>query len=408
MHHSNKFLRYLDSYCNKQDISKIECDELITNINHHFNGIHGVAPTLYISNKMSKSQKNKGELTSPIISYSSCQTNLDNVSQENINTKQNRINIDTDVKCLTDLLDIIRNYEYRVDTEYNIDLKSLHNIKDELISLNAMIGMETIKTSITNQLLYFIQNLDRDDMGNGDFKHTIISGPPGTGKTEIAKLIGAMYSKVGILKNNVFKKVTRSDLIAGYLGQTAIKTSKMITECLGGVLFIDEAYSLASTDSNDSFSKECLDTLCESLSNHKNDLMVIIAGYENDLNNTFFKVNRGLESRFIWKFCMEPYTSDELMRIFMKKVLDSGWHLDIEDVSLRTWFARNHRKFIHYGRDMEQLFTYVKIYHSRRIYGKDVAMRKHITLPDMMAAFESFETIRNKDDIPVYLQNIYV
>ena len=404
MYHSSKFIRYLDSYCNKQDIMKTECDNLMMNIKHNFNGIYGISSNLYDSKKSTKQNKNKGSPTS----CSSYPTLSTNISQINSIAKHHKITIETDVNNLDDLLNIIRSYEYNVDTEYNIDLKSLHNIKDELTALNAMIGMENIKTSITNQLLYFIQNLDKDALGNSDFKHTVISGPPGTGKTEIAKLIGTMYSKVGILKNNVFKKVTRSDLIAGYLGQTAIKTSKLITECLGGVLFIDEAYSLASTDSNDSFSKECLDTLCESLSNHKNDLMVIIAGYEHDLNNTFFKVNRGLESRFIWKFCMEPYTSDELMRIFMKKVLDSGWHMNIETTSLRTWFARNHRKFIHYGRDMEQLFTYVKIYHSRRIYGKDISMRKHIILDDMASAFESFETSRNKDKLPNYLQNIYV
>ena len=259
-----------------------------------------------------------------------------------------------------------------------------------------------------NQLLYFIQNLGSGDAGNGDFKHTVICGPPGTGKTEIAKLIGKMYSKVGILKNNVFKKVTRGDLIAGYLGQTAIKTNKVVTECIGGVLFIDEAYSLAAQDGNDSFSKECLDTLCEALSDHKNDLMVIIAGYEDDLNGTFFKVNRGLESRFIWKFRMDPYTADELMRIFEKKIADNGWQLNIDSPILRAWFTRNHKKFVHYGRDMEQLFTYTKIHHSRRIYGKPTDLRKKITIDDLTCAFDVFETNKKKEAVPDYLQNIYV
>jgi hypothetical protein len=100
-----------------------------------------------------------------------------------------------------------------------------------------------------------------------------------------------MYSKVGILKKDIFKKVTRTDLIAGYLGQTALKTSKVIADSIGGCLFIDEAYSLAD---NDIYSKECIDTLCEALSDHKDDLMVIIAGYENELDATFFKANSGL------------------------------------------------------------------------------------------------------------------
>jgi stage V sporulation protein K len=94
---------------------------------------------------------------------------------------------------------------------------------------------------------------------------------------------------LGILKNNVFRKVTRNDLVAGYLGQTAIKTKNVIQDCLGGVLFIDEAYAMANSYEDDSFSKECIDTLCEALSDHKNNLMVIIAGYENELNNSFFR-----------------------------------------------------------------------------------------------------------------------
>jgi Holliday junction resolvasome RuvABC ATP-dependent DNA helicase subunit len=327
---------------------------------------------------------------------------------EHICVKTKTVTIETDVKSLVDLLHIINTHEYDAQTQYNIDLKSLHAIKEEMTLLNDMIGLDSIKTAVMNQLLYFIQNLGSGDAGNGDFKHTVICGPPGTGKTEIAKLIGKMYSKVGILKNNVFKKVTRSDLIAGYLGQTAIKTNKVVTECIGGVLFIDEAYSLAAQDGNDSFSKECLDTLCEALSDHKTDLMVIIAGYEDDLNGTFFKVNRGLESRFIWKFRMEPYTADELMRIFEKKIADNGWQLNIESPILRAWFTRNHKKFVHYGRDMEQLFTYAKIHHSRRIYGKPTDLRKKITIDDLTCAFDVFETNKKKEAVPDYLQNIYV
>ncbi|NBR98478.1 MAG: AAA family ATPase, partial [Betaproteobacteria bacterium] len=113
----------------------------------------------------------------------------------------------------------------------------------------------------------------------------------GTGKTEIAKIIGQIFSKLGILKKGTFRKVTRSDLIAGYLGQTAIKTNDVINDCLGGVLFIDEAYSLGNSEKKDSFSKECIDTLCEALSNHKDNFMVIIAGYENELKECFFNYN---------------------------------------------------------------------------------------------------------------------
>ena len=406
---SNKFVRYLDEFYDKPVLSKFDYTGLMGTINRNYTDRYGWAPVANINFDK--------KLQSIVLPYNRAKTDthidMSNTCIDETNrhvdevTKLKKVNIDTDVKCLNDLITIIDAHPYEANTQYNIDLKSLHNIKSELILLNNMIGMEGIKSSVTNQLLYFIQNLDTDVHGNSDFKHTVICGPPGTGKTEIAKLIGQMYSKVGILTKNIFKKVTRNDLVAGYLGQTAIKTSKIITECIGGVLFIDEAYSLAAPDNHDSFAKECLDTLCESLSDHKNDLMVIIAGYENDLNETFFKVNRGLESRFIWKFCMDPYTANELMRIFMKKVTDNGWQMNIDDTTLIGWFKRNHKQFVHYGRDMEQLFTYVKIYHSRRIYGKANDLRKKITIDDLTNAFEIFESTKKKD-IPTYLQNIYV
>ena len=126
----------------------------------------------------------------------------------------------------------------------------------------------------------------------------------------------------------MFKKVTRADLIAGYLGQTAIKTTEVVKSAIGGVLFIDEAYALGNTEKKDSFAKECIDTLCESLSNHKHELMVIIAGYEEDLKKCFFSYNQGLDSRFIWRFKIDDYTPEELQLIFNKKVKECGWTID--------------------------------------------------------------------------------
>jgi SpoVK/Ycf46/Vps4 family AAA+-type ATPase len=228
-----------------------------------------------------------------------------------------------------------------------------------------------------------------------DFKHTAIYGPPGTGKTEIAKIIGKMYSKLGILKNNVFKKVTRSDLIGGYLGQTAIKTKKVIEECLGGVLFIDEAYSLANSDREDSYSKECLDTICEALSDYKNDLMVIIAGYEDELNETFFRVNKGLHSRFIWRFTMDEYSPIELMKIFKKKVSEQNWSFYNDDGVKERWFHDKKDNFKSYGRDMELLLTYTKIAHGRRIYGKNNDLKKKISLEDINKGYDIF--LKNKN-----------
>jgi SpoVK/Ycf46/Vps4 family AAA+-type ATPase len=323
--------------------------------------------------------------------------------------KTKTIIIDVSMQSLNDMLSIIDNHKYEDDVEYNIDLKSLHNIKTELEQLNSMIGMESMKKSVLEQLIYFVQELHvGKEKDTSDFKHTVIYGPPGTGKTEIAKIIGKMYSKLGILKNNVFKKVTRNDLIAGYLGQTAIKTKKVIDDCIGGVLFIDEAYSLANSERDDSYSKECLDILCESLSDHKNDLMVIIAGYEDELNDTFFRANRGLESRFIWRFTMEAYGAKDMMEIFKKKVKEIDWEFENEGDIVERWFQDKLSNFKHFGRDMELLLTYVKISHGRRIYGKNKELRKKIAMSDMKDGYDVFMKNKNIKKQPVFMHGIYV
>jgi len=305
--------------------------------------------------------------------------------------KTKSISIDFSIESIRDLIDLLDKNPYDPAVEYNIDLKGLHQIRQELVDLDAMVGIRSLKNSILNQLIYFIQEplLENNSVGGG-YKHTILCGPPGTGKTETAKIIGKMYSKLGILKNSTFKKVTRSDLVAGYLGQTAIKTKEVIDKCLGGCLFIDEAYSLGHSSQNDSFSKECLDTLCEALSDHKDDLMVIIAGYENELEECFFGLNVGLKSRFIWKFKIDEYNAKELFQIFEKKIVESKWKISILSENLLPWFESKKQEFKNYGRDIEQLLYYTKICHSRRIYGKSADLAKKITMEDLNKGFQSF------------------
>jgi len=405
------FVNYLDNYKSKRQCRYSEYIKIfnLINENYHYNNISDVHFTgepvknnssyyLLNSNSNWNTLNNKhAEHFDSVYSLwkSEHETDINKLLQENEITQT--IHIDAKIDTINDLLKIIDENEVKPQTEYNIDLKSLHNIKKELKELNNMIGMENMKKSILDQLLYFIQELH---VGNqiSEFKHTVIYGSPGTGKTEIAKIIGNMYSKLGILKNNVFKKVTRNDLIAGYLGQTAIKTKKVIDECLGGVLFIDEAYSLASHDNNDSYSKECLDTLCEALSDYKDNLMVIIAGYDKELEETFFRANRGLESRFIWRFKMDPYNHAEMMKIFKKKVFDHEWNFENENDLNEKWFADKKDKFKNFGRDMELLFSYTKIAHGRRIYGKDKELRKKISLDDINAGYETFLKNRQKKE----------
>merc|ERR1711991_1233112 len=222
------------------------------------------------------------------------------------------------------------------------------NIRYPITKLNNMIGMKSLKEQIVDQILYFSQYFH---VGSNDFMHTVIYGPPGTGKTEISKILGEIFSNLGVLKKKKWKKVTRADLIAGYLGQTALKTKEVIKDSLGGVLFIDEAYALGNSEKRDSFAKECIDTLCEALSDNKENLMVIIAGYEKELKNCFFEYNKGLDSRFTWRFKTDDYTSEELFLIFKKKVNDIGWTLKKKIKC--SWFEDKMDYFKYFRRDME-------------------------------------------------------
>jgi SpoVK/Ycf46/Vps4 family AAA+-type ATPase len=317
---------------------------------------------------------------------------------------KHHVSINVEINNIGDLLELINQHQDIKETKYNINMKALHKIKEPLTELNNMIGMKSLKENIVDQILFYIQNLhktqDKTKKSGNDFMHTVIYGPPGTGKTEVAKIMGQIFSKIGILEKGTFKKVTRSDLVAGYLGQTAIKTTDVIKECLGGVLFIDEAYALGNPEKRDIFSKECIDTICEALSNYKDNLMVIIAGYETDLNECFFNYNQGLNSRFTWRFKTDDYSAEDLYKIFIKKVYDENWSIsenENEKVSVK-WFEKNKSTFRFYGRDIETLFAKIKIAHSRRVFCLDDNIKKILIIKDINKGLEMFIKNENSEN----------
>ena len=324
--------------------------------------------------------------------------------------------IDCDFSTLQNVLSMLNENSYDANYEYNFDLKTLFYIRKDLEKLNTMIGMENIKNSILHQILYFIQKLhmkpnteskfiNKNDIV--DYKHTVIYGPPGTGKTEIAEIMGKIYSKIGVLQKGTFKKVCRNDLVAGYLGQTALKTKDVITSCLGGCLFIDEAYSISSFNSGDSYSQECIDTLCEALSDHKHDLMVIVAGYKDEMENHFFPSNKGLQSRFIWRFQIDPYNYKELYQIFKKKTMEIEWKLC--DEFKEKWFENKMDKFGNYGRSIEQLLSNIKLCHSKRIFGKNPEFRRFINMEDIQNGYDSYLIhLQDNQQKKDYLSGLYV
>ena len=288
-----------------------------------------------------------------------------------------------EIKSIQDLIDLGKKYHCKnFKTHKNLDLKILHNLIDPLENFDKMIGMKNVKENIISQVLYFLQGFNNWD----EMLHVVITGSPGVGKTELAKKIGAIYKELGILSTGEFYKVSRADLIAEYLGQTAIKTTKTVEKCRGGIMFIDEVYSLSNGDVSDHYAKECIDTLNELLSTTK-DFLCIIAGYENDVENCFFALNSGLKRRFSFKYNLEGYTSEELLEIMKQKMDKDGWKFENQETTQKCGelFHKNMSKFKNFGGDIETFYLQCKIQHSSR-------------LPDKIKSL-SYQDIKNGYDV---------
>lgn len=159
--------------------------------------------------------------------------------------------------------------------------------------------------------------------------HLAFTGNPGTGKTTVARIVGRIYKRIGLLSKGHFVEVSRTDLIAGYQGQTALKVKKVIEQAKGGVLFIDEAYSITENDHSDSYGRECLTELTKALEDYREDLVVIVAGYTEPMNK-FFESNPGLKSRFNTFIEFDDYSANELDKILFSMCKSNDYSLDEE------------------------------------------------------------------------------
>lgn len=295
--------------------------------------------------------------------------------------------------------DDIKMSQYRFNSIYKIS-----RMEKEMKEINHMIGMNKIKQQFVAQISYLLSEYKQDML-----MHTVIYGPPGHGKTEIARLIGRAYHKSGILKSNAFVCANRSQLVGRYVGHTAGNTTKMFDNARGGVIFIDEAYSLGSKSESDSFSKEAIDTINQLLS-ERMDTMCIIAGYKKDLEECFFKVNQGLTSRFPWVFEIDKYTSNELYNIFLLYLHKGSWtlHDDVKCIG-PDFFTREEKYFPNAGRDVFTFFNKCSITHSFRQFLK--TSDKILTNEDIVNGIKSYKEhkkLDNNDDNDCNYNHMYI
>lgn len=261
----------------------------------------------------------------------------------------------------------------------NINITKLDedkSLQELLKELNSLIGLDDVKQDVQS-LINLIQirkirekrNLKQQPMS----LHLVFMGNPGTGKTTVARLLARIYNKIGVLSQGQLIEVDRSGLVGGYVGQTALKVQDVIKSAIGGILFIDEAYSLTSNKDGNDYGKEAIDTLLKAMEDHRDNLIVIVAGYTN-LMEDFLESNPGLKSRFNKYLFFKDYNPEELYAIFEK--MCKGYKFNITDEAkeyVKDYFEKryiNRNENFANGRDVRNFFEKALIRQADRLSNK--------------------------------------
>ena len=272
---------------------------------------------------------------------------------------------------------------------------------DELMAqLDSLVGLDEVKKDIKNLMnLVKVRRLRRE---NGlpippMSLHMVFMGNPGTGKTTVARIISGLYAAIGVLEKGQLIEVDRSGLVAGYVGQTALKTQEVIKSALGGVLFIDEAYSLASGGEND-FGREAIETILKAMEDHRDELIVVVAGYDGPMEK-FINSNPGLQSRFNKYFYFPDYNGEQLLYIFKGQCKKNGYALTEEaETEAKAMFEElyeNRGENFGNGRDVRNVFEDTVVRQSNRVAMLDAPTKDDLMqfLPEDLKDAEETETV---------------
>lgn len=283
-----------------------------------------------------------------------------------------------------------------------IEAKDNKSIEELVEELNNFIGLDSVKTAIQSFITYLTYIKEREKFGlrSGDkpFLNALFLGNPGTGKTTVARLLGNLFKAMGLLEKGHVVEVDRTGLVGQYIGETAQKTDKIIKEAFGGVLFIDEAYSLIKKgDSGQDFGKEAIDTLLKQMEDKKGKFFVVAAGYPDDMQ-IFIEANPGMKSRFSHTFIFEDYTPDELIKILKMMIHKDDYEIepDAENIIKKHLIDlyRKRDKTFGNARLVRSIVEDLKMQVSKRV----------IQLPENQRTKETFTKIIKEDTVQLFSQ----